>query len=148
MRRGAAGHHRGAFTARDVDVTLDPVQLFFRNLRTHLCRLVRRIADDDLARLLAQLADELFFHGFLDKQSRTGATDLALVAEDSQDRASDGLIEIGISKHDVRRFAAELQRNLCEILSRGLRDQFADLSRTSERDLVDAWMRSECSAGS
>src|SRR5919205_563551 len=62
LRRLATGHHCRTFFTRDVDITLDTVELLLRDLRTHLRRLVHRIADSDLARLLRELVEKLIFH--------------------------------------------------------------------------------------
>ena len=107
-RRRATDDDRRTFTPRDIDVPLDAMQLFCGNLRPHLRRLVRRIANHDLSGFLTQLADELIFDRLFDKQARTGTTHLALVVEDAHHRAGHGLLEIGIRKDDVRRFTAEL----------------------------------------
>ncbi len=59
---------------------------------------------------------------FLHKQSAAGAADMSLVEVDSVDNAFDRLINRGILKNDIRRFASQLQR--ASLL--GARDRFLD----------------------
>ena len=44
-------------------------------------------------------------------------------------------LEVGVGEDDVRRLAAELERDLLQVARRGLHDQLADLGRAGERDL-------------
>ena len=71
------------------------------------------------------------------KQPRAGAADVALVEEDPVDDPLDGLVDRGVLEDDVRRLAAELERQ--PDLAPGERglDVAADGGRAGERDLVD-----------
>src|SRR5712671_5577365 len=71
-----------------------------------------------------------------------------MIEEDCHGRARNRSIDIAVSEYNIRRFAAEFERNLFQVSSRSLHNQLADFSRAGERDLVDIWMRSQCSSGS
>jgi len=49
---------------------------------------------------------------FLDENSGVGHADLALVKEDTESRRLDGIVDVGIAKHDQRALAAHFQREL------------------------------------
>ena len=68
-------------------------------------------------------------HALFDEQARAGAADVALVEVDAVDDAFDGLIERRVGEDDVRRLAAELEREpLLRARERAL-DALADLGR-------------------
>src|SRR5882762_1334559 len=108
---------------------------------------VHRITHNDVRGFLFQSIDKLVFDTLLNKETRAGATHLALVEKDSHHRAANRLLDIGISKHDVRRLTAKLKRNLCQVVGCSPGDQLADFSRTSKRNLINAGMCSERGAG-
>src|SRR5436309_9604348 len=56
-------------------------------------------------------------------------------------------LEIRVGQHDVRRLAAELERDLLQVAGCGAQDQLADLGRAGERDLVDVGVGRERGAG-
>ena len=56
---------------------------------------------------------------FLDKQPRARGADLALAEEDAHEHALERGFEIGVGEDDVRRFAAELERDLLQVARRG-----------------------------
>ena len=66
-----------------------------------------------------------------------------MVEEDGVGRARDRELEVGVLEDDVRRLAAELERDFLQIVRGGLDDQLAHLGRARERDLVDLRMRRE-----
>ncbi len=80
-------------------------------------------------------------------QSRSRIAALAVVEEDRVGRARDRRLEVGVRVHDVRRLAAEFERDLLEVAGSGLDDQLADLSRACERDLVDVVVGRQRGAG-
>ena len=57
------------------------------------------------------------------------------------------LVDRGIVKNDVGRFAAQLERQLLLCAGKSRRDLFADFSRTGERNLIDIRMINEDTAG-
>src|SRR5207245_321594 len=82
---------------------------------------------------LAELVVNFFFH----KQPRAGATALALVEEQPEERAFHGPGEVRVGQDDVRTLAPEFQRDALEIAAaRGLHDQLADYGRAGEGHLV------------
>ena len=94
------------------DERLDPLELLGRVDRADIGVLVERVADAQPAHPRPQLGDHLVEHALLDQQPRPGAADVTLVEEDAVDDPLDGLIERGVLEHDVRRLAAELERQL------------------------------------
>src|SRR2546423_717962 len=141
--RAAAAQHGRTFVARDVNVRLDAVQLLLRNLRPHLRRLVRRVADLYLLRLLSEATEELVFDSLIKEEARACATDLPLVEEDAHHRAVDGLLHVGVGEDDVRRFASEFERDFRKVLGSSLRDELADFRAAREGDLVNSLVRGE-----
>ena len=77
---------------------------------------------------------------FLHEQPRAGATDVALVEINSGDDAFDGLINRRVLEQNVRRLAAEFERQFLLRARDGLRDELADLGAAGERDFVDVRM--------
>ena len=57
--------------------------------------------------------------------------------EDARDDALDGLVEVGVVEHDVRRLAAELERDGLEVARRQLVDLAAGLGAAGEADVRD-----------
>ena len=84
-----------------------------------------------------ELADHDVVHALLDEQARAGAADVALVEVDAVDDALDGLIDRRVGEDDVRRLAAELEREALLRPGGGALDALADLGRAGEGDLVD-----------
>ena len=70
-----------------------------------------------------------------------------MIEEDGTRRTRNGDVEIGVLQDDVRRLAAELERDLLQVIGCGLNDELADLRRAGERHLVDPRMRRQCRAG-
>ena len=70
-----------------------------------------------------------------------------MVEEDRAGRAGHGRVHVGVGEHDVRRLAAQLQRDLLQVARRGLDDQLADLGGAGEGDLVDVRVRGQRRAG-
>ena len=81
------------------------------------------------------------------QQPGTGAADVALVEEDAVDDALDGLVDRRVFEDDVRRLAAEFEREPFARAGDRLRDGPADLGRAGERDLVDAGVLDQQPAG-
>ena len=67
--------------------------------------------------LLAEFGDAAheFVVDLLDEQPRAGDADLARIGEHRHRGARHGRVEIGIGEHDVRRLAAELERDALEV---------------------------------
>ena len=87
-----------------------------------------------------QLFQKLVLHFALDEQARPGIADFAFAIENPGNRALHGAIDIGIGEDDVRRLAAELQRDALHGVGRTAHDFLADLGRSGKRNLVDAGM--------
>src|SRR2546430_2043977 len=71
-------------------------------------------------------------------QPAAGGADLPLVAERRPERALERGVEVGVVEHDVRRLAAELERQPLEVPGGGALDLAADRRGAGERHLVDA----------
>ena len=74
------------------------------------------------------------------KQTRAGVAALAFAIKDSGDGALHRAIQIRVSKYDVGRFTAQLQRHSLQIVGGGTHDFFAHRGRAGEGDLVYAFM--------
>src|SRR5205085_8669430 len=138
--RRAAREHACALLPRDVNVALDAVQLFFGDLRSHLRRLVRRITNFNFFSLRLEAFEKLVLDALFKEDARASAADLTLIVEDAHQRAVDRLLKVSIGEDDVRRFAAEFERDFGEIVGRRACDQFADFGRASESDLINTRM--------
>ena len=90
-----------------------------------------------------ELRDRLLVDRLLHEQARAGAADVALVEVDAVDDPLDRAVERGVVEDDVRRLAAELERELLARAGELPLDRLADLGRPRERDLVDALVRDE-----
>ncbi|MPL73764.1 hypothetical protein SDC9_19570 [bioreactor metagenome] len=142
-RRVAAHQHLGAFLAADLQVGQDLVLLFLARLGAdhglHQARvaLLDRLDPGDGA------LDEGLVDVFLDQRARRAGADLALI-EGKQNEAFDRLVEEGVilrhhvREEDVRRLAAQFQRDRDQVLGRGLHDLAAGRGRAGEGDLGDA----------
>ena len=97
--------------------------------------------------LVGDAGDDVVEDRLLHVQPRAGVAALAVVEEDPVGGADDRALRIGVGEHDVRRLAAELERDLLQVPGRGLDDQLADLGRARERDLVDIVVRRQRGAG-
>jgi hypothetical protein len=66
-----------------------------------------------------------------------------VVEEDGVRRAGDREIHVGIVQHNVRRFAAELEGDLLQVVRRSLDDELAHFRGVRQRNLVDLRMSRE-----
>ena len=64
---------------------------------------------------------------------------MPLVEVNAVDDSLDRLVECGVVEDDVRRFAAELERELLPGAGELALNRLADFGRARERDLVDAF---------
>ncbi len=143
-----AGERLRAFLLADVEITGDALELLLGNERADLCIGIETVADLQLLAELGDAADELLVDRLLDEQTRAGAADLAGIGEYRHRGTRHGGIEIGVREHDVRRLAAELERDALEIARGGPDDRLASHVRTGEGDLVDVMMRGKrCARG-
>ena len=83
----------------------------------------------------------------LHEKATSCAADVTLVEEDPVDDALDGLVDGSVVEDDVRRLAAELERDLLGRPRRRLRNRPPDGCRAGEGDLVDIRMVDECGTG-
>ena len=91
--------------------------------------------------------DERLVHRALDQHAAAGRTGLPAVLHDRGHEHGRRRFEIGVGEHDLRRLAAEFERDGYVVLGRHLRDQLAGGRRSRERDVVDAGMACERGAG-
>jgi hypothetical protein len=104
----AAKNARPFFTTNR-NVALDPVELFLRNLWSHVRSFVHRIANDNLLRLLLESRKKIIFYSFFNKQTLARTTTLALVEEDSHHGAVHSLFQIGVSENYIWSFATKFE---------------------------------------
>src|SRR6202011_2310948 len=97
--------------------------------------------DFNIAGMLGDAFHHLIESRTLHIKSRSGAAALAVVEENGAGRTRNGRFEIGVFEDDVGRFATEFKRNFLEIPRGSVDDQFADLGRTGESNLIDPRMR-------
>src|SRR5256885_2152989 len=143
----ASSADAGATAARDetralllarLDVGEHRIHLLLGDDGTHPRGLVHRVAHLEGFHLVGELRQQRVVDLLLDEESRARGTHLALVVEDAGQRALDRRVHVGVREDDVRRLAAELERQALE-RSRGLaHDLLADLRGARERDLVHA----------
>ncbi len=116
----------------------DLVELLARVDRADVGVLVERVAEPQGGQPPLEPVDHVLGHRLLHEQPRAGAADVPLVEEDAVDDPLDRLVDRRVVEDDVRRLAAELQRELLAGAGDRLADRDADLGRSGERDLVDA----------
>src|SRR5205814_6321257 len=79
----------------------------------------------------------------LHEDPRARAAVLACVPEDGERRGGGRALEIRVGEDDVRRLAAELERDALDRLRRDLADPTPDGGRAREGDLRDVGVRDE-----
>ena len=86
----------------------------------------------------ASALDELVVDRLLDEQPRAGASSIApWLKKMPEVRALEGGVQVGVGEDDVRRLAAQLERDALEVAGGRLRRSPADVGRAGEGDLVD-----------
>ncbi len=85
-----------------------------------------------------QSAKHLIRNRFLNEQSRSRATDVALIEEDPVDDAFDHLVDRCVFEDDVRTLTTEFEGQVLGARCDALLDEATNLRGSSERDLVDA----------
>ncbi len=109
-QRGRDGAPHRALLLAGRDERLDARELLGRVDRADVGVLVERVADAQPGHAVPQPRDHLVGHALLDEQARSGAAHVSLVEEDAVDDPLDGLVERRVLEDDVRRLAAELER--------------------------------------
>jgi hypothetical protein len=89
------------------------------------------------------LLEKLIADGAIHEQAGTGGADLALSVEDACRRTADRGVEVGIRKDDVRRLAAELEREPLQRRGGAAHDLPPGRRLAGEGDLVDAAVRDD-----
>ena len=83
------------------------------------------------------LGRHLLIDGALHEKTGAGDAGLAGGREDAGDRALHGIVDVGVGEDDVRRLAAELERDVLDALRRGRVDRGAGRIAAGEGDLGD-----------
>src|SRR5262249_4298585 len=109
-----AANRQLGFALADLLVLADTIELFAADERAHLRVPIERPADRDRLRLLDHRLDEPIVDWTLDQDAAAGGADLALIEEHAEECTLDRVLEIRIGEEDVRRLAAELERNLLQ----------------------------------
>ena len=94
-------------------------------------------ADPHLFEFFSDQRDEFIVDGLLHQQAAACGTGLAGVLNDAAHDSSCCEFEVGVLKHHMRRFAAQLQRAFDRVTRSGLLHQHADFVGTGEADEVD-----------
>src|SRR5262249_34514972 len=122
----AAAQQAGALALAGLDVAHDPLALLGADLRPLLGVHVERAAHLARLGLLHEAVDELVVDLALDEQPAAGAAALALVEEQAEVGALDGLVEVGVGEDDVGALAAQFEADALEVAAGGgLHDQLA-----------------------
>ena len=136
------------FVLAGLDVTHDAVVLNLADLGALESSLVERITDDILFSACLEGLDKLVVDALLYVDARSGAAALAVVEVDAKVDPVDGLLDIGVVEHDIRRLAAQLESNLLEVGGGGgLHDSTPNERGTGEGDLVNIHMRGDGGTG-
>ena len=126
-----------------LDVGFDAFAMDRRDDRAHLALRIEAVADANLLRALDEPLDETIVERAFENEPRSGRADLSRVGEDAEERVVDRRLEIGVGEDDVRRLAAELERDLLQVRRRVVHDAASGLRAAGERDLVDELARGE-----
>src|SRR5262249_31546803 len=119
-------------------VAHDLIELSLVDLWALLRFRIERIADGAFPGALAALFHELIVDFFFHEHTRSGATALAWIEEETEVSAFDSIIETAVPENDVRTLSAEFQRHALQIASRcGLHDQVTDFGCPGKGDLID-----------
>ena len=136
------------FVLAGLDVTHDAVILKLADLRALEGLLMERITDNVLASTGLESLDKLVVDALLHVDARSGAAALAVVEVNAEVDPVDGLLDIGVVEHDIRRLTAELESNLLQVGGGGgLHDGTTNERGTGEGDLVNIHMRGDGGAG-
>jgi ParB family chromosome partitioning protein len=132
----AAEHDLRALLAAEAHVVRDGLELLGRDQRPEIGVVVHRVAELQRARPRHQLLHELVVDRRRHDQPRARLAHLALVEEGRPQRAVDRRVHVRVLEDDVRRLAAELERELLDRRRGQLHDPPPDHGRAGERDLV------------
>jgi len=95
-----------------LDVSHDAIELQLANLRALEGLRVEGVADLVLLGALLKGLEELIVDTFLHEDARAGAAALSVVEVDAKVDPADGLLDVGVVKHDVGRLATQLESHL------------------------------------
>ncbi len=87
---------------------------------------------------LRELRDHAVPRRAFDQDAAARGTGLPAVLDDRVDQHRQRRLEVGVGEHDLRRLAAEFQRDRAVVRGGGLRHAPSGVRRTGERDVVDA----------
>src|SRR6202011_3412059 len=106
-----------------------------------------RWTDLDRFRRFGDAVDHFVEGAAFDVQPGAGRAALPVVEEDRVRRAQRRNGRIDVAEDDVRRFAAQLERQFLEVPGGGMDDQSSDFRRPGEGDLIDAVVSGERRTG-
>ena len=115
--------------------------------RPHFGAAIERRPERNRLGLLDHRVHEFLIDRPLHQNPTARRADFALVEKDAEQRALDRDLEIRIGEKDIRRFAAEFQRDFLQRAGRAAHDHFADFDAAGERDFVDVGVCDETRAG-
>ena len=90
--------------------SLNTIKLDPSDNRTNVDRFIEWRAYAEGAHAGAYFCDQRFDDTLLHEQAGAGATHLPLIEPDSIHQTFDSTVEVGVFKHDKRRFAAQFER--------------------------------------
>lgn len=128
----------GTLLLAGVDVAHDAVKLDLADLGALEGLGVEGVADLVGGGALLEGLEELVVDALLDEDAGAGAAALAVVEVDAKVDPGDGLLNVGVVKHNIGGLAAQLKGDLLEVGGGGgLHDGAADNGGAGEGDLVN-----------
>ncbi|MNF69417.1 hypothetical protein D3C84_513000 [compost metagenome] len=129
------------------DQALDHGQLLRGGHRAHLAAVILRVADTDALGPFDQALDEFVVDLVLHQQARAGHAALPRCGIDAGDRAVDRTVQVGVGEDDVRRLAAQFQRQLGEVLGAAAHHVASGGGAAGEGDLAHQRVTGQGGAG-
>ena len=138
----AAAEHLRAFLLADLDVRCDTRSNCSCDTSGPSCVIGSNGSPMRIAlRARDQLLDELVVDLLVHEDARARRADLAAVGEDAEHRVRDRAVDVDVVEDDVRRLAAELERDRLQVGDRVARDLLPGRRLAGEGDLVDVGVR-------
>ena len=137
----AAADQRGALGQRIVNQRIAMRHRRHVDHGTQHNRPFARVAQRQALGLRGQLGDKLVSHRRIDHDAFGGHADLPRIGKSAKRGSGHGSVDISIVQHQKRRFSAQFQHGLLEVLGAGLRNDLADAGGAGEVDAAHRRMR-------
>src|SRR5258708_3892883 len=137
FRPASAEYESGPALDRVLDLRLHLGPLRLRVHRTHAAVLFETVSGLELGRPRDQLLHQSLVDAFVHVQALDRKTCLAAVEETTDRDRLGGRLDVRVVEHDARIAAAQLERDLLELLGRFGHHPLARRCRSGERNLAD-----------